>query len=210
MFLNQSAVKRVLGGSFDDSEDLSVGENFGLEAVAHDNPDRSNAAGPSANAVAACLSRLNPKFIPQLHSAKGNYVSVTGKPAFWHLICPAPEPGIGVHLTLNLNGGIRFGPDVEWIDAIDYRAGSERADHFYGEIRKYRPALPNDSPQPTSSGTRPKLSTPREPDADFVIQCPEVHGVVNLFGIERSGVTSSLAILVIAEHAVRLPAPVRP
>jgi L-2-hydroxyglutarate oxidase LhgO len=170
-----------------------------------------NAAGLCANAVAASLAGLDRKFVPPLHYAKGNYFSVTGKPAFSHLIYPVPEPGgLGVHLTLDLNGGMRFGPDVEWIDAIDYRVDPKRADHFYGEIRKYWPALADDSLHPTYSGIRPKLSAPGAPNADFVIQGPDVHGVanlVNLFGIESPGLTSSLAI---AEHAVRLLAPARP
>ena len=162
-----------------------------------------NAAGLSANAIARKLEGLDPKFVPPLHYARGNYFSVTGRPAFSRLIYPVPEPGgLGVHLTLDLNGSMRFGPDVEWIDEIDYRVNPARADHFYGEIRKYWRDLADGSLQPTYSGIRPKLSAPGKPAADFVIQGPEVHGVpglINLFGIESPGLTSSLAI---AERAV--------
>ncbi|WP_378941809.1 NAD(P)/FAD-dependent oxidoreductase [Mesorhizobium sp. ANAO-SY3R2] len=164
-----------------------------------------NAAGLGANALAAKLQGLDPRFVLDLHYARGSYFSVTGRPAFSRLIYPVPEPGgLGVHLTLDLAGGMRFGPDVEWIAEKDYSVNPRRADHFYGEIRKYWPALADGSLSPTYSGIRPKLAGPGEPAADFVIQGPEGHGVknlVNLFGIESPGLTSSLAI---AEEAVRL------
>lgn len=157
-----------------------------------------NAAGLGANRLAAGLEGLDQKFVPQLRYARGNYFSVTGKPAFSRLIYPVPEPGgLGVHLTLDLNGGMRFGPDVEWIDEKDYTVDPRRADHFYGEIRKYWPGLVDGGLSPTYSGIRPKLSGPGDPAADFVIQGPETHGIaglVNLFGIESPGLTSSLAI----------------
>ncbi|GAA2845308.1 L-2-hydroxyglutarate oxidase LhgO [Aminobacter aminovorans] len=157
-----------------------------------------NAAGLGANRLAASLDGLDPRFVPELRYARGNYFSVTGKPAFSRLIYPVPEPGgLGIHLTLDLNGAMRFGPDVEWIETKDYSVDPCRADHFYGEIRKYWPALADDSLSPTYSGIRPKLAGPGELVADFVIQGPEVHGVVglvNLFGIESPGLTSSLAI----------------
>lgn len=164
-----------------------------------------NAAGLGANALAGKLDGLDPKFVPTLRYARGNYFSVTGRPAFSRLIYPVPEPGgLGVHLTLDLNGGMRFGPDVEWIEEKDYSVDPRRADHFYGEIRKYWPDLGDDTLSPTYSGIRPKLSAPGEAAADFVIQGPQTHGVrnlVNLFGIESPGLTSSLAI---AEEAVAL------
>ncbi|PWK63733.1 NAD(P)/FAD-dependent oxidoreductase [Aminobacter sp. AP02] len=157
-----------------------------------------NAAGLGANALASRLEGLDPKFVPQLRLARGNYFSVTGKPAFSRLIYPVPEPGgLGVHLTLDLNGGMRFGPDVEWIEEKDYSVNPRRADHFYGEIRKYWPDLADGSLSPTYSGIRPKLSAPGEAAADFVIDGPETHGIknlVNLFGLESPGLTSSLAI----------------
>ncbi|MBB6467762.1 L-2-hydroxyglutarate oxidase LhgO [Aminobacter lissarensis] len=157
-----------------------------------------NAAGLGANALAASFAGIDRQFVPKLLMARGNYFSVTGKPAFSRLIYPVPEPGgLGVHLTLDLNGGMRFGPDVEWIETKDYRVDPRRANHFYGEIRRYWPGLADDSLSPTYSGIRPKLAGPGEPAADFVIQGPDVHGVaglVNLFGIESPGLTSSLAI----------------
>lgn len=157
-----------------------------------------NAAGLGANALAAKLEGLDQAFVPRLQLARGNYFAATGKPAFSRLIYPVPEPGgLGVHLTLDLNGGMRFGPDVEWIDTKDYSVDPRRAEHFYGEIRKYWPGITDGSLSPTYCGIRPKLSGPGEPAADFVIQGPETHGVenlVNLFGIESPGLTSSLAI----------------
>lgn len=169
-----------------------------------------NAAGLGANALAARLQGLDPRFVPELRYARGSYFSVIGKPAFSRLIYPVPEPGgLGVHLTLDLAGGMRFGPDVEWITEKDYSVDPRRADHFYGEIRKYWPALSDGSLSPTYSGIRPKLSGPGSPAVDFVVQGPESHGVenlVNLFGIESPGLTSSLAI---AEEALRRLAPGR-
>lgn len=157
-----------------------------------------NAAGLGAVALAGSISGLDAAFVPALHYAKGNYFSVTGRAPFSRLIYPVPEPGgLGVHLTLDLNGVARFGPDVEWTDGTDYRVDPSRADRFYGEIRKYWPALADGSLQPAYSGIRPKLSARGEPNADFVIQDSSVHGVeslVDLFGIESPGLTSCLAI----------------
>lgn len=163
-----------------------------------------NAAGLGAVALARSISGLDAAFVPTLYCAKGNYFSVTGRAPFSRLIYPVPEPGgLGVHLTLDLNGVARFGPDVEWTDGTDYRVDPSRADRFYGEIRKYWPALADGSLQPAYSGIRPKLSARGEPNADFVIQESSVHGVeslVNLFGIESPGLTSCLAI---AEHVAQ-------
>ncbi|MRX51295.1 FAD-dependent oxidoreductase [Paracoccus sp. S-4012] len=167
-----------------------------------------NAAGLGAHILAAGLDGFARRFVPPLHYARGSYFSVAGRPAFSRLIYPVPEPGgLGVHLTLDLAGAMRFGPDVEWIGAKDYSIDPARADHFYGEIRKYWPALPDGSLMPAYSGIRPKLSGPGEAAADFVIQGPETHGVeglVNLFGIESPGLTASLAI---AEEVVLRLAP---
>ncbi|MFU0505951.1 NAD(P)/FAD-dependent oxidoreductase [Pseudaminobacter sp. NGMCC 1.201702] len=164
-----------------------------------------NAAGLGANAIASALDGFDQRFVPLLRYAKGNYFSVAGRAPFSRLIYPIPEPGgLGVHLTLDLDGNMRFGPDVEWIDSVDYRVDPLRADHFYGEIRKYWLHLADGSLQPAYCGIRPKLSG--QANADFMIQGPEVHGikgVVNLFGIESPGLTSCLTI---AEHAVSLAA----
>ncbi|TIP77143.1 MAG: FAD-dependent oxidoreductase, partial [Mesorhizobium sp.] len=123
---------------------------------------------------------------------------------FSRLVYPVPEPGgLGVHLTLDLDGVARFGPDVEWTDQLDYRVEPTRGERFYDEIRRYWPDLADGSLQPAYSGIRPKLSGPGEANADFVIQDAAVHGVeslVNLFGIESPGLTSSLAI---ADHVAQ-------
>jgi L-2-hydroxyglutarate oxidase LhgO len=136
--------------------------------------------------------------IPKLHRAKGNYYSLSGRSPFTHLIYPVPEPGgLGVHLTLDLGGQARFGPDVEWVEALDYRVDAARATSFYASIRRYWPGLADGALQPAYAGIRPKLSGPGEPAADFVIQTPAEHGVrglVNLFGIESPGLTAALAI----------------
>ncbi len=164
-----------------------------------------NAAGLGAQAFAGSLDGFMPSLIPPLHLARGSYFTVPGKLAFSRLIYPVPEPGgLGVHLTLDLGGMMRFGPDVEWITAKDYTVDPARAAHFDAEIRKYWPDLPAGELSPTYSGIRPKLSGPGEPAADFVIQGPDVHGVprlVNLFGIESPGLTASLAI---AEEVARM------
>ncbi|MDN7803730.1 NAD(P)/FAD-dependent oxidoreductase [Burkholderia gladioli] len=154
-----------------------------------------NAAGLHAQAVARTLRGLPADTIPRERYAKGNYYSLAGRAPFSRLIYPVPEPGgLGVHLTLDLANQARFGPDVEWVDSIDYRVDPARAERFYAAIRRYWPALPDQSLQPAYSGIRPKLDTP---DADFVIQGAGVHGVaglVNLYGIESPGLTASLAI----------------
>ena len=147
--------------------------------------------------------------MPTPRFAKGNYFSLTGRTPFSRLIYPVPEPGgLGVHLTLDLAGQGRFGPDVEWLDSqsterIDYAVDPARGERFYAAIRRYWPALPDGALAPAYSGVRPKLSGPGEPAADFVVQGPADHGVaglVNLFGIESPGLTASLAI---ADEAMR-------
>src|SRR5690606_5126766 len=138
------------------------------------------------------------------HLAKGNYFSASGKTPFSHLIYPVPEDGgLGVHLTLDLNGQMRFGPDVEWLGKetspanLDYSVDPQRGDSFYAAIRSYWPELPDGALQATYSGIRPKLSGSGENAADFYISGSDEHGIaglVNLFGIESPGLTSSLAI----------------
>lgn len=183
--------------------DVASGEAFEI-AARH----VVNAAGLGAVALARSISGLDAAFVPALYYAKGNYFSVTGRAPFSRLVYPVPEPGgLGVHLTLDLNGVARFGPDVEWTDEIDYRVDPERAGRFYGEIRKYWPGLADDSLQPAYSGIRPKLAARGQANADFVIQDGSVHGVenlVNLFGIESPGLTSCLAI---AEHVAQYVRP---
>jgi L-2-hydroxyglutarate oxidase LhgO len=149
------------------------------------------------------MQGLAEQHIPPAHFAKGSYFSLAGRAPFSHLIYPVPEQaGLGVHLTLDLAGQARFGPDVEWLaidspEQIDYRVDPSRADAFYAEIRRYWPALPDAALQPAYSGVRPKLQGPGALAGDFVLQGPMDHGIaglMNLFGIESPGLTASLAI----------------
>jgi L-2-hydroxyglutarate oxidase LhgO len=157
-----------------------------------------NAAGLAATTVARSIDGMPIELIPPAYLAKGNYFSCSAKAPFSHLIYPVPEPGgLGVHLTLDMAGQARFGPDVEWVDAIDYAVDPARAARFYPAIRRYWPTLPDGALMPSYSGIRPKIVPPAVAVQDFLIQGPRDHGVeglVNLFGIESPGLTSSLAI----------------
>ena len=157
-----------------------------------------NCAGLSAPQVASRIEGLSFRHVPVAHLCKGSYFSFSGRAPFGHLVYPAPESaGLGVHMTLDLGGQARFGPDVEWVDTVDYRVAPHRADGFYQAIRRYWPGLPDHSLQPAYSGIRPKISGPNDPAADFRISGPTEHGVpglVNLFGIESPGLTSCLAL----------------
>jgi L-2-hydroxyglutarate oxidase LhgO len=157
-----------------------------------------NCAGHGAQSLARATDDYPPDRVPRLVLAKGNYFGFLGRPAFSRLIYPAPvEGGLGVHVTLDLAGRMRFGPDVEWIDHPSYDVDPRRADVFYARIRTYWPALPDSSLAPDYCGIRPKLTGPGEPAADFVIDTPEDHGLpglVQMFGIESPGLTSALSI----------------
>ncbi|MCP5266367.1 MAG: NAD(P)/FAD-dependent oxidoreductase [Burkholderiaceae bacterium] len=157
-----------------------------------------NSTGLTAPMLARRIEALDPALVPRAYFAKGNYYALQGKSPFSRLIYPVPEQaGLGVHLTVDLGGQARFGPDVEWIDEIDYLVDPRRADAFYAEIRRYWPALRDGSLQPAYAGIRPKIQAPGEAARDFVAQGPDEHGLaglVNLFGIESPGLTSSLAI----------------
>ncbi len=158
-----------------------------------------NAAGLSAPLLARSIQGLDPKFVPQEYYAKGNYFTLSGKSPFSRLIYPVPEAaGLGVHLTLDLGGQAKFGPDVQWVEsADDLVVNPARGDAFYAEVRKYWPALQDGALIAGYAGMRPKISAPREAAADFMIQGPLEHGIaglVNLFGIESPGLTSSMAI----------------
>jgi L-2-hydroxyglutarate oxidase LhgO len=157
-----------------------------------------NSAGLDAQATSRALEGLSEESIPPAYYAKGNYFSLAGKSPFSSLIYPVPEAaGLGVHLTLDLGGQVRFGPDVEWVDEIDYRVDRSRADVFYAEIRKYWPELADASLEPAYAGIRPKLHPAGQGPCDFLIQGPESHGIaglVNLYGIESPGLTASMAI----------------
>ena len=157
-----------------------------------------NSAGLHAPRVAASIQGLPPAQVPPTHYAKGNYYSLIGRAPFARLVYPMPnEAGLGVHITIDLGGQARFGPDVEWIDRIDYDVDPRRADSFYAAIRDYWPGLADGQLAPGYAGIRPKIVGPTEKAADFVVQGPRVHGVpglVNLFGIESPGLTAALAI----------------
>ncbi|MBX8813114.1 NAD(P)/FAD-dependent oxidoreductase [Pseudochrobactrum algeriensis] len=192
-------VEQIDGGFSITTRDRESGEEFTLEAERF-----INAAGLGAQAIAATIDGLAPEHIPALHLAKGNYFSASGKNPFSHLIYPVPvDGGLGVHLTLDLNGQMRFGPDVEWLEhvapqtGLDYSVDPQRGDSFYAAIRQYWPELPDGVLQATYSGIRPKLSSSGETAADFRISGSDDHGItglINLFGIESPGLTSSLAI----------------
>lgn len=156
-----------------------------------------NSAGLDAMAVAARVPGLAPQFVPKLYLAKGHYFAVSGRP-FKRLVYPLPVAGgLGVHATLQLDGGVRFGPDVEWVDGVDFDVNPGRARLFYPAIRQYWPNLPEGALQPAYAGVRPKIAGPAAAAADFAISAPEQHGVaglINLFGIESPGLTASLAL----------------
>ena len=164
-----------------------------------------NAAGLQALDVARRIGGCDAARLPVARFAKGNYFSCSGPSPFTHLIYPMPNSaGLGVHATLGLDNSVRFGPDVEWVDTLDYDVVPGRADSFYAAIREYWPGLRDGALQPAYAGIRPKLVGPGDAAADFVIDDSAVHGVpglVNLLGIESPGLTSSLAI---AEHVASL------
>ncbi len=157
-----------------------------------------NSAGLGAQAIATALSGMPQSLVPPSYFAKGNYFNLSGKAPFRHLVYPVPEEaGLGIHYTHDLGGQGRFGPDVEWINAIDYDVDLGRGEKFYDAIRTYWPALPDNSLSPAYCGVRPKIQAPGENAADFMIQGPENHeirGLINLYGMESPGLTASLAI----------------
>jgi L-2-hydroxyglutarate oxidase LhgO len=162
-----------------------------------------NSAGLHASRVARAIEGSGA--VPQTLYARGNYFALHGRAPFRRLIYPAPQAhGLGVHLTFDLGGQVRFGPDVEWVETLDYAVDPERGRGFAEAIRRYWPGLPDDALFPAYSGIRPKLSGPSDPAADFRIDGPSAHGtpgLVNLYGVESPGLTSSLAI---AEEVARL------
>jgi L-2-hydroxyglutarate oxidase LhgO len=167
-----------------------------------------NAAGLNAPSLACAIEGLPPEQIPTPYYAKGNYFACTTRVPFSHLIYPMPEPGgLGVHLTLDIGGAGRFGPDVEWVETPAYDVDPKRAERFYPAIRRYWPDLPDGALVPAYSGIRPKIVPLSVAVQDFMIQDARLHGVpglVNLFGIESPGLTASLAI---AEEVRALTSP---
>jgi L-2-hydroxyglutarate oxidase LhgO len=164
-----------------------------------------NAAGLGAQRLGCATEGYPQERVPRLFLGKGSYFGYAGRPVFSRLIYPAPriDGGLGTHVTLDLAGRMRFGPDVEWIETESYTVDGKRADSFYASIRTYFPDLPDNSLVPDYCGIRPKLTGKGEPAADFMIEGPAEHGMarlVNLFGIESPGLTSSLSI---AEEVAR-------
>jgi L-2-hydroxyglutarate oxidase LhgO len=152
----------------------------------------------AAPAVARLIEGFPVAHLPRAWFAKGNYFTLSERAPFQRLIYPLPEPGgLGIHLTLDLAGRARFGPDVEWIDTCDYGVDPRRGAEFYTAIRRYWPGLAEGTLQPAYAGVRPRIRGAGEPAADFRIDDPTVHGmagVINLFGIESPGLTTSLAL----------------
>jgi L-2-hydroxyglutarate oxidase LhgO len=157
-----------------------------------------NSAGLTAPALARAIGGIPLDSIPPEYFCRGVYFTLAGRTPFRHLIYPTPVPGgLGVHLTLDLAGQARFGPDVEWVPQIDYTVDPRRGDAFYAAVRRYWPDLADGALQPGYAGIRPKISGPGEPAADFVVQGEDGHGVpglVNLYGIESPGLTASLPL----------------
>jgi L-2-hydroxyglutarate oxidase LhgO len=164
-----------------------------------------NSAGLRAPDVARTIVGISADVIPRAYFARGNYFTLAGRSPFSRLIYPVPVPGgLGTHLTLDLAGQAKFGPDVEWIDEIAYGVDPARAASFYTAIRGYWPGLPDGALQPGYSGIRPKITPPGAPARDFLVQGPRDHGapgLVNLFGIESPGLTASLTL---ADHVAAM------
>ena len=196
-------VRVIAGGGFEVVVGGAEPTRIGARALV-------NAAGLHACALARAIDGLDPRHVPAPHWARGHYFACSGRAPFSRLIYPLPEPGgLGIHLTLDLGGQARFGPDVQWLPvaprgAEDYAVDPALAGAFERSVRRYWPALPAGALQPAYAGIRPKVAGPGEPAADFRIDGPARHGVtglVNLFGIESPGLTASLAI---GEHVAAL------
>ena len=185
----------VSGAVTEDGIELEVG---GAEPISITCNAVVNSAGLFAQRVARSIRGVPEATIPGSFYAKGHYFTLSGKSPFSHLVYPIPAPGgLGVHVTLDLAGQVRFGPDVSWLDDVDYAFDERRAASFYEAVRAYFPALADGALQPGYTGIRPKLSPAGSPPDDFVIQGPKDHGVpglVQLYGIESPGLTSSLAL----------------
>lgn len=157
-----------------------------------------NCAGLDAVNLASSFEGFPKHHLPELKYAKGNYLSLTGKHNFKHLIYPVPEKaGLGIHLTLDIQGKARFGPDVEWVNTLDYKVTDDKAAKFYNAIRQYWPNLGDGRLIPDYAGIRPKIYFDDVPYTDFLIQDKTAHGIsglINLMGIESPGLTASMAI----------------
>lgn len=194
----------VLGGAITgDGIYLDVGGNdgarYGFRTVI-------NAAGFSAPQVARALVGLDPKTVPRPYFAKGHYFVLSGASPFHRLVYPVPtSTGLGIHVALDLAGGVRFGPDATWVDRPDYSFDESRADFFYRAVRRYYPDLAEGALAPGFVGVRAKLGPANDGFHDFVLQGREAHGVpglLNLYGIDSPGLTSSLALADEVAHRV--------
>ena len=187
----------ILGGTVDGNGGVRL-EVGGSEPMTLDCALFVNAAGLHAPALAAGIGGLPPSSVPQGYLCKGSYYGLASRAPFSRLIYPVPEAaGLGVHLTLDLGGQARFGPDTEWVDTEQYDVDISRAAGFYSAIRRYWPGLPDDALVPGYSGIRPKISAPGAPNLDFRISGTAEHGIggyIGLYGIESPGLTASLAI----------------
>lgn len=194
----------ALNARFESAEKIGEAGSTRYVVRTHDGTELSaqnvvNAAGLAAPHVARQFAGINVQNLPRAYYAKGNYFSLAGKSPFSRLIYPVPEAaGLGVHLTLDLAGQAKFGPDVEWVDSPEQlEVDPQRGDAFYAEVRKYWPGLSDGSLVSAYAGIRPKINSPQEQAADFCILGPQAlgaPGVVHLLGIESPGLTSSLAI----------------
>ena len=158
-----------------------------------------NCAGLHADRVALRIQDFPAQFVPKVSFAKGSYFALSGASPFSRLVYPVPPPGghLGIHMTIDLSGAARFGPDSEWVQSFDYAVDPHRAGLFAQAIRQYWPGLDEARLYPAYAGIRPKVARPGEPARDFCISGPKQHGVagvVNLFGMESPGLTASLAI----------------
>ncbi|MBI2296568.1 MAG: NAD(P)/FAD-dependent oxidoreductase [Betaproteobacteria bacterium] len=173
-----------------------------------------NSAGLNAQAVARSIAGVPPQTVPPTHYAIGHYYTLAGRAPFRRLIYPvARQDWLGVHVTVDLGGQVKFGPDFSWIDRVDYRFDESREAAFYAAIRYYYPGLKDGALQPGYTGIRPRTTGPGEPAQDFVIQGPREHGVaglVNLYGIESPGLTASLAIADCVDNALGAQAAAAP
>lgn len=165
-----------------------------------------NAAGHGAPGLAAAMEGYDTALAPRAYLAKGNYFTLAGRSPFSRLIYPVPQPGgLGVHLTLDLGGQAKFGPDVEWIERVDYAVDPARGERFYAAIRRYWPGLPDGALQPGYAGIRPKIAPPEAGTQDFCVQGPSAHGLkglVHLFGVESPGLTASLALAALTRETL--------
>ena len=190
----------------EDGIELQIG---GVEPMALYARTVINSAGLHAPALARRFEGLNPELVPTPYFCKGNYFTLSGARPFRRLIYPVPEEaGLGVHVTIDLGGQVRFGPDVEWVDALDYDVDPTRAEVFYDAVRQYYPGLKDGAIEPGYAGIRPKIAPKGTQAADFVIQGPAAHGVpglVNLFAIESPGLTACLALAEEVENALNRP-----